>query len=105
MNNKDGKGTGVWSDWLDFNHSIITTAVMPERPGVFKVHSSMKILYIGSSANLQKLLLESISDPCIGKATRFSYLITENAERVKNQLLKEYRESHGGKLPGCMDNI
>lgn len=104
MDNEDGKVKDVWSAWLDFNNSTITTTVMPERPGVFKVHSSMKILYIGSSVNLQKILLESLSEPCIGKATRFSYLITENAENIKNQLLKEYRESHGGKLPGCMDN-
>jgi hypothetical protein len=62
----------------------------------------MKILYIGSSTNLRQALLESLSDPCIGKARRFSYLVTEKAEQVKDQLLKQYRESHDGSLPACM---
>jgi hypothetical protein len=92
----------VWSEWLDFNESTITAAI-PEKPGVFKVHASMKILYIGSSTNLRQSLLESLSDPCIGKARRFSYLLAEKAEQVKDQLLKQYRESHGGNLPACMD--
>lgn len=104
MNNKEEKGRNVWSEWLDFNHSNITATATLDKPGVFKVHASMKILYIGSSINLQQSLLESLSDPCISKAKRFSYLITENAEHVKDQLLKEYRESHGGNLPTCMAN-
>jgi len=66
--------------------------VTPEKPGVFKVHTSMKILYIGSSStNLRQLLLESLSDRCIGKTRRFSYLVTDNAEQVKDQLLNECR--------------
>ena len=93
----------VWSEWLDFNQSNITTVAIPDKPGVFKVHASMKILYIGSSMNLRQSLLESLSDSCIGKARRFSYLVTEKAEQVKDQLLNEYRESHGGNLPACMD--
>jgi hypothetical protein len=93
----------VWSEWLDFNQSDIAAATIPEKPGVFKVHASMKILYIGSSStNLRQSLLESLSDPCIGKARRFSYLVTEKAEQVKDQMLKQYRESHGN-LPACMD--
>jgi hypothetical protein len=48
-------------------------------------------------------LLESLLDPCIGKARRFSYLVTDKAEQVKDQLLKEYRDSHGGNFPACMD--
>ncbi|MFL6342829.1 MAG: hypothetical protein ACJ72U_14950 [Nitrososphaeraceae archaeon] len=93
----------IWSEWLDFNQASITSAT-PEKPGVFKVHASMKILYIGSSStNLRQSLLESLLDPCIAKERRFSYLVTENAEQVKDQLLNQYRESHGGKLPACMD--
>ena len=103
MNIKEENGRDVWSEWLDFNHSNITTNATLDTPGVFKVHANMKILYIGSSINLKQSLLESLSDPCISKARRFSYLKTENAEQVKDQLLKEYRESHGGSLPTCMD--
>ena len=104
MNSKEEKGEDVWSEWLDFNQSNITTDVIPDKPGIFKVHASMKILYIGSSStNLRQTLMESLSDPCISKARRFSYLVTEKAEQVKEQLLKEYRESHAGNLPACMD--
>ena len=103
MNNKEEKGGDVWSEWLDFDHSNIDTITTLDKPGVFKVHANMKILFIGSSTNLKQSLLESLSDPCISKARRFSYLKTENAEQVKDQLLKEYRESHGGSLPTCMD--
>ena len=104
MKRGEEKEGDVWSEWLDFKQSNITTAAIPEKPGVFKVHASMKILYIGSSStNVRQSLLESLSDPCIGKARRFSYLVSEKAEQVKEQLLKEYCESHGGKLPACMD--
>jgi hypothetical protein len=93
----------VWSEWLDFNQSEITAAI-PEKPGVFKVHASMKILHIGSSSmNLRHVLLESLSDPCISRARRFSYLVTKESEQVKDQLLKQYGESHGGTLPECID--
>jgi hypothetical protein len=98
-----GKEEEIWSEWLDFNQSDITSAT-PVKSGVFKVHASMKILYIVcNNNNLRHSLLESLSDPCVSKAKRFSYLVTEKAEQVKNQLLKEYRESHGGNLPACMD--
>jgi len=104
MNNKEEKEGYAWSEWLDLNHSVITTTDNLDKPGVFKVHANMKILYIGSGTNIKQSLLESLSDPCISKAKRFSYLITENAEHVKDQILREYRESHGGSLPTCMDN-
>jgi hypothetical protein len=103
MNSEEGKGEEVWSEWLDFDQSNITTAAIPDKSGVFKVHASMKILYIGSSMNLRQALVDALSDPCVGKARRFSYLVTEKAEHVKDQFLKEYRESHGGNLPACMD--
>jgi hypothetical protein len=103
MNSKEEKEEEVWSEWLDFDQSTISTAAIPNKSGVFKVHASMKVLYIGSSMNLRQSLLESLLDPCIGKARRFSYLLTDKAELVKDQLLKEYRESHGGNLPACMD--
>ena len=103
MKSEDEKGEGAWSEWLDFDGSNITKAAIPDKPGVFKVHASMKILYIGSTMDLKRSLLESLSDPCVGKARRFSYLVTEKAEQVKDQMLKEYRESHGGNMPACMN--
>ena len=44
-----GKEGEIWSEWLDFNQYNIASAT-PDKPGVFKVHASMKILYIGSSS-------------------------------------------------------
>ena len=103
MNSEEGKEEDVWSEWLDFDQSNITTSAIPDKSGVFKVHASMKILYIGSSSTNLRQSLESLLDPCIAKERRFSYLVTEKAEQVKDELLKEYRESHGGNLPACMD--
>ncbi|HEY7571628.1 MAG TPA: hypothetical protein VH796_09690 [Nitrososphaeraceae archaeon] len=103
MKSGEQNGENTWSEWIDFDQTSITKADIPNLPGVFKVHASMKILYIGSSTGLRRSLLESLSEPCIGKARRFSYLVTEESEQVKDQLLKEYRENHGGDMPGCMD--
>ena len=47
MNNKEEKGGDVWSEWLDFDHSNIDTTTTLDKPGVFKVHANMKILFIG----------------------------------------------------------
>jgi hypothetical protein len=67
------------------------------------MHASMKILIIGSSYNLRKSLLESLSDSCLNKSTRFSYTVAESSEKIKKLLLDEYRIKHSGKLPLCME--
>jgi hypothetical protein len=90
-----------WSEWLDFDKSTVEN--MPEEDGVYKMHASMKILYIGGNTqNIRQSLLDCLSDPCISKATRFSYALTDSADKVKEQLLNEYRSKHNGKLPTCM---
>lgn len=90
-----------WSPWLDFDRDNI--ANIAESEGVYKTHAGMKILFIGSSQNLRESILGCLSDPCIGKAKRFSYAIIESADKVKEQLLDEYRNKHNGKLPNCME--
>ena len=65
-----------WSSWLDFDKDSINNT--PESEGVYKMHASMKILYIGNSNNLRQSLLESLSNSCLKKATRFSYALTES---------------------------
>lgn len=97
----DNKNNEQWSDWLDFNQDI--TKTIPEQSGVFVMHAAMKILYIGSAQNLRTTLLESLRAPCIEKAKRFRYMVTDSNETIKDQLLKEYLEKHNGKLPACMD--
>lgn len=92
-----------WSSWLDFNEDSITN--IPESEGVYKMHASMKILYIGNSDNIRKSLLESLADSCINKTTtRFSYAITKSSDKIKEFLLNEYRNKHDGKLPLCMNS-
>jgi hypothetical protein len=90
-----------WSPWLDFDRDNIANIAQSE--GVYKIHAGMKILFIGSSQNLRESLLGSLSDPCISKAKRFSYATIESADKVKEQLLNEYRNKHNGKLPICME--
>jgi len=70
-----------WSQWLDFDKSIVSS--IPECAGVFGMHASMKILFIGSTQNLRNSLLEALSTPCIDKAKRFRYMITESPDEVK----------------------
>ena len=90
-----------WSEWLDFDKSTVEN--IPEEDGVYKMHASMKILYIGGDTqNIRQSLFDCLSDPCISKATRFSYALTDTADKVKEQLLNEYRSKHNGKLPTCM---
>jgi hypothetical protein len=90
-----------WSAWLDFD--IDNIANIAESEGVYKIHAGMKILFIGSSQNLRESMRGSLSDPCMSKARRFSYAIIESADKVKEQLLNEYRNKHSGRLPMCME--
>jgi hypothetical protein len=93
-----------WSKWLDFNRDTINS-VVPEESGSFKVHASMKILYIGIAQNLKSTLLDSILDPCLGKGQRFSYMVNHGSlENLKTELLKDYKLRHNGTLPACMES-
>jgi len=100
MNNDDNLETLRRSSWLNFDKPTITE--IPESEGIYKMHASMKILFIGSSHNLRKSLLESLSDSCLNKATRFSYTITQSSDKIQELLLNEYRMKHSGQLPLCM---
>ncbi|WP_255458166.1 hypothetical protein [Nitrosarchaeum sp. AC2] len=42
----------TWSDWLDFNEETISK--IPQSAGVYMMHASMKILFIGGSENIKK---------------------------------------------------
>jgi hypothetical protein len=90
-----------WSPWLDFNRDNISNIAKSE--GVYKLHADMKILFMGSSENVRESLLSCLSNPCISKAKRFSYAITQSSDKINEQLLKEYRNTHKGKLPTCME--
>lgn len=89
-----------WSDWLDFSSE--QAAKTPKIAGVYMMHAAMKILYIGSTQNIQQTINESLSLECLKDAKRFRYAISESHEEMKNTLLKEYMEKHNGSLPKCM---
>lgn len=89
-----------WSPWLDFDRLNIETT--PESSGVFVMHASMKVLYIGGGQNMRQELLLRLSDTCTGKTKRFRYVVTSAFEALKEQMVREYMEKHG-KLPACMD--
>jgi hypothetical protein len=99
--NNENADTLDWSPWLDFDRENITH--IAESEGVYKIHAGMKILFIGSSPNLRESMYTSLSDPCLSKAKRFSYAITESSDKIKEQLLNEYRNKHNGTLPSCME--
>lgn len=90
-----------WSDWLDFNATQV--ASVPELAGVFMMHASMKILHIGSSDNLKKSINALLGTPCVCDAKRFRYSAVGGHDKIKEQLLAEYREKHDGKMPKCME--
>ena len=90
-----------WSEWLDFNMAGV--GVVPEAPGVYLLHASMKVPHIGGSENMRRALQELLSNPCASNAKRFHYMLTGSYATVKEQLLKEYAEKHAGKMPLCME--
>ncbi|RPJ24365.1 MAG: hypothetical protein EHM25_14505, partial [Nitrosopumilales archaeon] len=93
MNADKSEEVLTWSEWLNFDKTTIET--VPESPGLYKMHVSMKILYIGNSTqNIKKSLIDCLSDTCISKAKRFSYALTASSDKVREQLLNEYRTKH-----------
>jgi len=89
-----------WSEWFSFDKNNISN--VPSKPGVFRMHAAMKILYIGNSDDLQKKLLETLTLPCTREASRFCYIVTTSHEKLKENVMKSYLEKHDGKLPKCM---
>jgi hypothetical protein len=89
-----------WSQWLDFDRA--TVGAVPEAAGVCVMHASMKVLFIGGSQNVRQTLIERLSDECTSKAKRFRYMLTPSFDSAKEQMLKEYADKHGGKMPLCM---
>lgn len=89
-----------WSEWTDLKEEKIES--MPEEAGVFVIHSSMKILFIGGTTNLRKSLLEKHQDPCIADNARFKFMIYPDYNKKSRELIEDYQKRHEGKLPKCM---
>lgn len=96
MSNHDDVQSLEWSPWLNFDHTNIDK--IPESEGVYKLRANMKILFIGSGKNLEQSLTQDLANPCISKGARFSYAVTETADKIRDNLLNEYRNKHDGKL-------
>ena len=90
-----------WSEWLDFDKAHVDS--VPEAAGVYLMHAGMKVMHIGGSENIRKTLQNLLTDPCAGKAKRFHYMQTQNHTSVADELLRDYKEKHQGKLPSCME--
>jgi hypothetical protein len=101
MSSRDDIQSLEWSSWLDFDPTNIGN--IPESEGVYKLHANMKILFIGSGQNLRQSLTQDLTNPCISKGARFSYAIAESADKIRENLLNEYRNKHNGKSPLCME--
>ena len=91
----------IWSDWFDFNEETISK--IPQSEGVYMMHASMKILFIGGSENIKKSIQEKEKETCILKATRVRYMQTRSYEQVSKDLIKDYQDRHDGKSPQCME--
>ncbi|MBM2819145.1 MAG: hypothetical protein HW410_827 [Nitrosarchaeum sp.] len=89
-----------WSDWLDFN--VETISEIPQAAGVYMMHISMKILFIGGSENI-KTAIQHNTNPCVSRATRVRYMQTSSYEKITDELIKDYQSRHEGKLPQCME--
>jgi hypothetical protein len=90
-----------WSEWLDFDKAGVDK--VPEQAGVFLMHASMKIHYIGGSDNMRKSLTELLDDPCAKDSKRFHYMLTTSFIEEKDRLVRDYSDKHQGKLPICME--
>ena len=90
----------AWSDWLDYNEETISKT--PQSPGVYMMHASMKILFIGGSENIKISIQDKEGAPCISRATRLRYMQTLSYEQITDDLIKDYQDRHEGKLPQCM---
>ncbi len=91
----------LWSDWLDFNQE--TFEKIPKLPGVFMMHESMKILFIGGSENMKKSIEDASLKKDISKATRVRYRKEESFEKIKQELIEDFKKRHEGQLPSCMN--
>jgi len=90
----------TWSDWLDYNKEIVSK--IPQVAGVYMMHASMKVLFIGGAENIRIDIQDKENNQCISKATRVRYMQTRSFEQITNDLIKDYQNRHEGKCPQCM---
>jgi len=93
----------AFSTWKPLGAAEIT--VLPESPGVFEIATLVRnVVFIGmATESLATTLGSHLETPGMlhARAGRlyFRYAATEEAERLQNELLAQYRERHAGTLP------
>ena len=90
-----------WSNWLDFSQE--TFDKIPKSSGVFMMHAAMKISFIGGSNNMKKSIEETSLEECISKSTRVRYRKEKSFEKVKQELIVDFKKRHEGQMPSCMN--
>ena len=89
-----------WSDWLDNNHEIILK--IPEKPGVYMMHAAMKILFVGGSSNMKNAITEILEKKCVSKTTRVRFREEDDFDKIKEEIIVDYKKRHEGNMPHCM---
>jgi len=90
-----------WSDWQDNTQEVLLE--IPEKPGVYMMHVTMKILFIGGSQNMKKSIIKSLEKKCISQATRIRFREEMNFDEMKDELIADYKKRHEGNIPHCMN--
>lgn len=89
-----------WSDWTDFNEDNISE--IPQKAGVFMMHSAMQILCIEGTKNIKNTITGKFLQRYTSDNTRLRYMITEDFERISENMIRDYKNRHEGNLPLCM---
>ena len=85
---------------------------IPERAGVYKLFHKSELIYIGRSSGGSSTIKTRInahyngkSGPCVQKMTAYKYDTTVADVTTERELLQNYKNAHGGKLPPCNDKM
>jgi len=92
--------------WTWYNFTMGNLNLVPQTSGVYCLGVNSKIIYIGSSNNLNERLKDHYysNDSCIRQAKQFAIEPCNNFREREKQRLREYLARHG-KLPACNDKI
>ena len=83
-------------------------AVAPDSHGVYELWENSAVIYIGRAAGQGVTIRSRLNDhargddgPCTKVYTHYKREVTEAAVSREKQLLEEYQQTHGGRLPRC----
>jgi predicted GIY-YIG superfamily endonuclease len=105
-NRADLKDRGRAMPITNLWHPLSGANSAPEAEGVYELgNSNNAVVYIGRANNLRRRLLEhngASRTTCIGRnANRYRREVTAASVTRERELIQEYKQSHGGRLPTC----